>query len=71
MESGTRVVCALAALAIGAGLGLPASASAGPDPVNQSVADGCQRNPVGLLTYTSPEWVWVNSRVKCASVGGR
>ena len=62
MESRTRVVCALAALAIGAGLALPASAPAGPDPVNQPLADGCQRNPVGLLTYTSPEWVWVNSR---------
>src|SRR5437588_340160 len=62
MESRTRVLCALAALAIGAGLALLASAPAGPDPVNQSVSDGCQRNPVGLLTYTSPEWVWVNSR---------
>ncbi|HEV7363434.1 MAG TPA: hypothetical protein VGN71_03515 [Solirubrobacteraceae bacterium] len=62
MESRTRFLCALAALATGAALGLPQNAAAGPDPVNQPLADGCQRNPAGLLTYTSPEWVFVNSR---------
>ena len=41
---------------------LPACAQAGPDPVNQPLTDGCQRNPVGLLTFTSPEWVWVGGR---------
>jgi hypothetical protein len=30
-----------------------------PDAIAQPVADGCQRNPVGLLTFTSPEWVYV------------
>jgi hypothetical protein len=35
----------------------PAAASANPDPVNGPLRDGCQRNPVGLLSYTSPEWV--------------
>lgn len=62
MESRTRVLCALAALATGAALGLPAHAAAGPDPVNQPLADGCQRNPVGLLSYSSPEWVFVGGK---------
>lgn len=43
---------------------MPAIASAaGPDPVgppSQSLADGCQRNIPGLLTFTSPEWVYVH-----------
>ena len=38
-------------------------ASAGPfdrpDAINQPLADGCQRNPAGLLTFSSPEWVFV------------
>ncbi|MEA2429170.1 MAG: hypothetical protein QOF37_2798 [Thermoleophilaceae bacterium] len=38
---------------------LPAPALAGPDPVNQPLRDGCQRNPGGLLSYSSPEWVFV------------
>jgi hypothetical protein len=38
---------------------MPAVALAGPDPVNQPLADGCQRTPAGLLTFSSPEWVWV------------
>jgi hypothetical protein len=38
---------------------LPAIALAGPDPVHQPLKDGCQRNPGGLLSYTSPEWVFV------------
>jgi hypothetical protein len=41
---------------------MPAAASANPDPVNGSVQDGCQRNPAGLLSYTSPEWVDVGGR---------
>ncbi|HVS29526.1 MAG TPA: hypothetical protein VHE14_08230 [Solirubrobacteraceae bacterium] len=31
-----------------------------PDATVQPLHDGCQRNPVGLLTFTSPEWVFVN-----------
>jgi hypothetical protein len=50
---------------VAAALALPALASAaGPDPVgppSQSLADGCQRNIPGLLTFTSPEWVYVHS----------
>ncbi len=49
---GVTAAIALAAM-------LPASAHAGPDPVDQPLRDGCQRNPGGLLSYTSPEWVFV------------
>jgi hypothetical protein len=58
--------------AIGALLGacgaVPASAAVNdpppvprPDALQQPLTDGCQRNPAGLLTYTSPEWVYVYS----------
>ena len=30
-----------------------------PDSQSQPLADGCQRNPAGLLSFTSPEWVYV------------
>jgi hypothetical protein len=42
------------------GLLVPPAALAGPDPVQKPVLDGCQRNPAGLLTFTSPEWVRVD-----------
>src|SRR5919106_5711654 len=32
-----------------------------PDALQQPLTDGCQRNPAGLLTFTSPEWVYVYS----------
>src|SRR3954471_20851069 len=32
-----------------------------PDALQQPLEDGCQRNPVGLLTFSSPEWVYVYS----------
>ncbi|MEA2422209.1 MAG: hypothetical protein QOF55_1308, partial [Thermoleophilaceae bacterium] len=41
---------------------MPAVAHAGPDPVNQPLADGCQRNAAGLLTFSSPEWVRVGRK---------
>ena len=44
---------------------LPASAHA-LDPVRDPTAHGCQRNPAGLLTFTSPEWVFVGGQ---ASLG--
>jgi hypothetical protein len=40
----------------------PAVAVAGPDPVKQPLADGCQRNAAGLLTFSSPEWVRVGGK---------
>jgi hypothetical protein len=30
-----------------------------PDAIQQPLEDGCQRSPAGLLTFTSPEWVFV------------
>jgi hypothetical protein len=32
------------------------------DPVNEPLADGCQRNPAGLLAFASPEWAFVHGR---------
>ena len=62
---GQLVGLVLGALLIGIALALlvaPTAASANPDPVNQPLQDGCQRNPAGLLSYTSPEWVYVGGR---------
>jgi len=52
----------LASVSALAALSAPATAQAGPDPVNQPLVDGCQRNPAGLLTFMSPEWVFVNGQ---------
>jgi hypothetical protein len=60
---GTAIALAIASLA------LPAAAAGAPvsDAFRKPLEDGCQRNVPGLLTYSSPEWVWVNSdRVKGA-----
>jgi hypothetical protein len=62
MRRARRVIGTALACSAAAALGLPAGAAAGPDPVNQPLRDGCQRNPVGLLTYTSPEWVFVGGK---------
>ena len=45
----------------------PAAALAGPDPVKQPLTDGCQRNPAGLLTFSSPEWVRVGGKSTSAA----
>ncbi|MEK6277400.1 MAG: hypothetical protein AABM29_05235 [Actinomycetota bacterium] len=64
MRAIRRVGCgalAIAAVALGAAPALaddPAPV-ARPDALQQPVEDGCQRNPVGLLSFTSPEWVYV------------
>ena len=52
------------ALSLAAGLAaaVPAAAdnNARPDALQQQpLKDGCQRNPAGLLTFSSPEWVYV------------
>jgi hypothetical protein len=52
----------IVALAAAAVIALPGAALAGPDPVNQPLKDGCQRSPAGLLTYTSPSWVFVGGK---------
>src|SRR3954464_10371865 len=60
-----RMIRAAMLPALAVGLAVPAIAfAAGPDPVgppSQSLADGCQRNIPGLLTFSSPEWVYVHS----------
>src|SRR3954449_671406 len=50
------LVLALSLIAAG-----PAAAdnNARPDALQQPLKDGCQRNPAGLLTFSSPEWVYV------------
>ena len=57
-----RIVGLLIAAAAAAVIGLPEAALAYLDPVNQPLADGCQRSPAGLLTYSSPSWVFVGGR---------
>ncbi|HEY8866086.1 MAG TPA: hypothetical protein VIM22_04075 [Solirubrobacteraceae bacterium] len=52
------VVALLAALAAPAP-GAAAADPARPDAITQPLKDGCQRNPAGLLTFSSPEWVYV------------
>src|SRR3954453_3970135 len=48
---------------VGAGLTVAPPAAADntnrPDALQQPLKDGCQRNPAGLLTFSSPEWVYV------------
>lgn len=58
-------------LALGLVLFAPAVALAGPDPVNQPLVDGCQRNPAGLLTFSSPEWVRVGGKSTSAAAAIR
>jgi hypothetical protein len=36
-----------------------ASSTAQPNSMTQPLADGCQRNVTGLLTFTSPAWVYI------------
>jgi hypothetical protein len=40
---------------------VPAPQAVDPNGLDQPLQDGCQRTPVGLLTFTSPEWVFVYS----------
>lgn len=48
-----------------AGLVLAAAATVAatrPDPNTDAVADGCERNPIGLYTAESPNWAYVGDR---------
>src|SRR3954454_22903076 len=58
----SRCLLALAAwAATGLWAAVPAAADNNnrPDALQQPLKDGCQRNPAGLLTFSSPEWVYV------------
>src|SRR3954454_4369577 len=58
----SRCLLALAAwAAAGLWAAVPAAADNNnrPDALQQPLKDGCQRNPAGLLTFSSPEWVYV------------
>lgn len=50
------LLLALPAAAVAAGDPKPAGR---PDAITQPLEDGCQRDPVGLLTFHTPEWVFV------------
>src|SRR6059036_1547715 len=54
----TLALAAALAAVLGAA---PASAdnTTRPDALKRPLTDGCQRNPAGLLTFSSPEWVYV------------
>src|SRR2546421_9099194 len=60
---GKRFATRAALGALAAACLLPAAAHSAPvsDAHKKPLEDGCQRNVPGLLTYTSPEWAWVNS----------
>ncbi|MEA2472254.1 MAG: hypothetical protein QOE06_169 [Thermoleophilaceae bacterium] len=55
-----RTSGSIAVLAAIVSLAAAAQASAGP-PIESALADGCQRNPAGLLTFTSPSWALVGA----------
>lgn len=57
----SRGILLLAVSALALGWAGPAAADNynRPDALQQPLADGCQRHPAGLLTYSSPEWVYV------------
>jgi hypothetical protein len=64
LASATAIRRCLALTAVATALFASAAQAAGPDPVgppSQALADGCQRSIMGLLTFTSPEWVYVYS----------
>jgi len=62
-DAGTRGAFRAARALLQASLALMVASwpalAAGPDSTTQPLQDGCQRNPEGLLTFTSPEWVFV------------
>lgn len=52
-------LCTACVIALGAAAPALASSTPQPNSQTQPLADGCQRNATGLLTFTSPEWVYV------------
>lgn len=69
-----RLACAVALLALTATAAVARADSPPPakrpDALRQPLTDGCQRNPAGLLTFTSPEWVYVNGDPTVRAVEG-
>jgi hypothetical protein len=58
-----RAGIALAALAVASAAAFSATR---PDPHTDAVADGCERNPIGLYTAESPNWAYVGDRSTAA-----
>ena len=60
MRTHTALALALAAM-LGAVVAAPAAAdnNTRPDAITRPLADGCQRNPAGLLSFSSPEWAYI------------
>src|SRR4051794_17367403 len=54
-----RAAVVVAAIAVLAPASALATTDVQPNSQTQPLADGCQRSPAGLLTFTSPEWVYV------------
>lgn len=57
-----RVAIVVALLALGGGLAAWRLADVKPDPNQQAVADGCQRNTTRIYTGFAPNWVYVNDK---------
>jgi hypothetical protein len=53
------VVLVLAGALVGTTLPAGGADPTTPSGREEAPGDGCQRNPVGLLSYTSPEWVFI------------
>jgi hypothetical protein len=58
----TRVVTVLILLAFAAGAAAWRLADVKPDPNEQAVADGCQRDTTKIYTGFAPNWVYVNDQ---------
>src|SRR3954464_10432868 len=59
---GRRLLAVLAVVAAAVAIAVLPASGADTTPPNgrdQAPKDGCQRNAVGLLTFTSPEWVYI------------
>lgn len=70
---GRRLLAVIAILALAlVAAALPASGDdpTAPNGLDQAPRDGCQRNAVGLLTFTSPEWVFIRGEENTHFVEG-
>ena len=63
MRPAGRIISKTMGLALLLALALTGATGADPprpNAIDQPLSDGCQRNPAGLLAFTSPEWTYVN-----------